>query len=82
MKTFTNWNQIPVIIDLALACVILGRNYECLKKDAQKGKFPAFKNGDRKWSVSKDDLMSWIDRQKTNPSNQSTSEAKPNEKTA
>lgn len=52
-------------MDLQIACIILGRGYESLKKDAREGKFPAFKNGKKLWAVKKDDLLNYIDRQKS-----------------
>lgn len=64
MKNFTNWTQVPIVIDLQIACVILDRSYENLQRHAKKGTFPAFKNGERKWAVNKDDLLAWIDQQK------------------
>lgn len=65
MRTFTNWNQVPVVMPLQTACVILGRNYEVLKRDAKQHKFPAFKNGEKLWAVKKDDLLAYIDEQKS-----------------
>ena len=44
-RNFTNWAQVPVVMDLQITCMILGRGYNALKKDAREGKFPAFKNG-------------------------------------
>jgi hypothetical protein len=55
---------VPVVITLQTACIILGRDYGALKKDARDGKFPAFKNGDKLWAVKKDDLLAYIDHQK------------------
>ena len=63
-RTFTNWAQVPVVMDLEIACMILGRGYDALKKDAREGRFPAFKNGAKKWAVKKDDLLAYIDQQK------------------
>ena len=67
-RTFTNWNQVPVVMDLEIACIILNRGYEALKKDAREGRFPAFKNGVKKWAVRKDDLLEYIERQKVKAS--------------
>lgn len=64
-RTFTNWQQVPVVLDLQDACIILGRGYDALKRDAREGKFPAFKNGLKKWAVKKDDLLAYIDQQKS-----------------
>ncbi|XOQ44684.1 MAG: DNA-binding protein [Clostridium sp.] len=64
-KIYTNWAQVPVVMDLQTACMILGRGYDALKKDAREGKFPAFKNGKKLWAVKKDDLLEYIDKQKS-----------------
>jgi hypothetical protein len=64
-RAFTNWAQVPVVMDLQTACIILGRGYDALKKDAHEGKFPAFKDGAKKWAVKKDDLLNYIDQQKS-----------------
>ncbi|HCA28870.1 MAG TPA: hypothetical protein DEP23_04520 [Ruminococcaceae bacterium] len=64
-RTYTNWRQVPVVMDLQTACIILGRSYDGLKKDAQSGKFPAFKNGTKKWAVNKDDLLTYIKQQQS-----------------
>lgn len=63
-KSFTTWAQVPVVMDLEIACIILGRGYDALKKDARDGRFPAFKNGVKKWAVKKDDLLAYIEQQK------------------
>lgn len=63
-RTYTNWNQVPIVMDLQTACIILNKSYDFLKKKSQQGKFPAFKNGEREWAVTKDDLLSYIERQK------------------
>ena len=64
-RNFTNWAQVPVVMDLQIACMILGRGYDALKRDARDGKFPAFKNGVKKWAVKKDDLLTYIEQQKS-----------------
>lgn len=66
IRTYTNWAQVPVVMDLEAASIILGRGYDALKKDAREGKFPAFKNGVKKWAVTKDDLLNYIKNQKLN----------------
>ena len=53
------------MIDLQTACIILGKSYDRLQKDAKQGKFPAFRNGERKWAVNKDDLLAYIEQQKS-----------------
>lgn len=63
-RIYTDWTQVPIVMDLQIACIILNRGYEALKKDARDGKFPAFKNGDKKWAVKKEDLLGYIEKQK------------------
>ena len=67
IKPFTNWASVPIVIDLQIACIILNRSYDNLQKHALKGDFPAFRNGDRIWSVNKTDLIAWIESQKVSP---------------
>jgi hypothetical protein len=64
-KIYTNWAQVPVVMDLQTACMILGRGYDALKKDAREGKFRLLKNGEKLWAVKKDDLLEYIEKQKT-----------------
>ncbi len=64
-RTYTSWAQVPAVMNLQTACVLLGRSYDNLQKAAKKGTFPAFRNGKRKWAVKKDDLLAYIDRQKS-----------------
>lgn len=63
-RTITEWAQVPIVMDLQFACIILGRGYDALKKDAREGKFPAFKNGEKKWAVRKEDLLNYIEQRK------------------
>lgn len=55
-KPITNWEQVPVIFDLALASIIFGYTVDTLQKKAQKGEFPAHKVFDE-WRVDKDEAM-------------------------
>jgi excisionase family DNA binding protein len=60
----TDWNRIPVVFDLAYAATLLGVSLDWLHKLAQRGQFPAFKIG-KLWRVRKDDLLSYIEKQKS-----------------
>lgn len=62
-KIITSWDQIPLVMDLPLACVILGKSYDRMLKMSQQGKFPAFKCG-TEWRVLKDDLIGYIESNK------------------
>ena len=61
-KIITSWEQIPLVMDLPLACIILGKSYDRMLKMSQQGKFPAFKCG-VEWRVLKDDLIAYIEKQ-------------------
>ena len=58
-QNVTDWNTVPVVIDMIYASRIVGQSAEYLKKRAQRGTFPGYKEGNE-WRVSKDDLMEHI----------------------
>jgi hypothetical protein len=51
-----SWDDVPLIMDLVLAGRVVGQSPEHLKKRAQRGDFPAFKEGGE-WRITKDALM-------------------------
>ena len=60
-QIITDWNQVPVVIDLPFVARILGQSIETLKKHSQRGELPgAFKAG-RDWRVEKDALRKYIE---------------------
>ena len=52
VRAITTWNDVPIVMDLPMASRIVGLSYECLKKRAQRGDFPAYKEG-KQWRVNK-----------------------------
>jgi len=58
-KVFKSWNELPLVLDLATAAIVLGLNYENAAKLAQQGKLPAFKVG-RLWKMSKAALREYV----------------------
>jgi len=57
----TDWEQVPVVIDLPFAARILGQSIETLKKRSQRGELPgAFKAG-RDWRVAKEALRKYVE---------------------
>lgn len=62
-KFVYNWEDVPVIIDLPYAAVLLGSSVDCLKRLSRNGIFPAFKHGGE-WRVTKDDLLAYIENHK------------------
>lgn len=55
-RLITDWDQVPIIMDLPLAARIVGKSPETLKKLAQRGGFPAYKDG-KFWRVTKEALL-------------------------
>ncbi len=61
VKVITSWNEVPIIMDLPMAARIVGQTPETLKSRAQKGNFPAYKEGGE-WRVEKEELIKHIER--------------------
>ena len=57
----TNWDDVPVVMDLPYAARILALTPETLIKRAKKGEFPAYKEG-KVWRVRKDSFIAHIER--------------------
>ena len=66
-QQYTSWDQVPLVMDLQVASIILNNSLEVLKRHARMGTFPAFKDNE-KWKVTKDDLMAYIEQNKVKPS--------------
>lgn len=58
----TNWDDVPVIFDLALAARLMGVTAEYLQKQAKLGLFPAHKIA-RVWRVDKDEFREYLKNQ-------------------
>ncbi len=59
-ETYTDWDTVPLIMDMKLAACLTGYNVDYLRQLAHKGKFPASKTSERKWIVVKERLKQWI----------------------
>jgi hypothetical protein len=59
LKPVTDWGNVPLVLDLPLAARIVGSSPEYLKKRAQRGDFPAYKEG-KQWRVTKSALIAHI----------------------
>ncbi len=59
-ETYTDWDTVPLIMDLKLAACLAGYNAEYLRKLAKKKRFPASQPSERKWVVEKEKLREWI----------------------
>ncbi len=63
-KPFTNWDDVPLYLDLPYLSLLFGLSIESLKKKAQAGTLPAAKMGN-KWLISKEDAISYFESLKT-----------------
>jgi|LSQX01.3.fsa_nt_gb excisionase family DNA binding protein len=59
----TDWNDVPVLLDLPYAARIVGMSAEYIKRLSNAGKFPAVKVGNS-WRVNRDDLMVYVGAKK------------------
>jgi len=55
-KLTTDWDDVPVVMDLPYAARILALTPETLIKRAKAGTFPAYKEG-KVWRVRKESLI-------------------------
>lgn len=60
----TDWNDVPVLLDLPYAARIVGMSAEYVKRLSIAGKFPAVKVGNS-WRVNRDDLMAFVGAKKS-----------------
>lgn len=59
-KVITNWDDVPLYIDLPLLATLWGFSVDCLKKKAQSGILPA-KKMYGEWRISKEDAKKYYD---------------------
>lgn len=58
-KYITDWSDVPVLIDVALASRILGKSYNRVRMLCANGKLPATKVGSE-WRIEKGKLLSFL----------------------
>lgn len=58
-EAYTDWNAVPVIFDIPIACVLMGRNYDTIKRWCEVGKIPAHNTGNG-WLFEKEVFRDWI----------------------
>lgn len=56
---YFDWNNIPVLLSLQEASVLLRVTPECIRKYCISGKLPAIQIG-KSWHVDLDALMHWL----------------------
>ena len=52
----TNWQELPVLLDLPTVARLLGKKVECLRRLAAAGEIPATK-ACGEWRIRKDEIM-------------------------
>ena len=62
-KFTTNWADVPVVVDLPYASVLLQLHPETLRKLSVSGEFPAKKIGNA-WRIEKSRLMEYLENRK------------------
>lgn len=55
-RPITDWDSVPILIDVAMAATIIGKSYEATRRLAAKGRLPATKVGSE-WRIDKGALM-------------------------
>ena len=55
----TDWKAVPVIFDIGMACRILQKNNESVRKMVVSGELPAQKTGGE-WRIRKDHIMAYL----------------------
>ncbi len=58
-KYVTDWNDVPVVIDVAYVANIIGMSYENTRRLIKNGDIPAVKVG-LEWRISKEALMAYL----------------------
>lgn len=58
-RQYTNWEEVPLILTLPEAAVLLQETPENLKAKALRKQFPAYKQG-KLWRVTKNALQEYI----------------------
>lgn len=59
-KFITNWDEVPIVVDLAYISVLLGISNEYARQLVRDGIIKAFKVG-KLWRIKKEDLKSFIE---------------------
>ncbi|MCI9273745.1 MAG: helix-turn-helix domain-containing protein [Clostridiales bacterium] len=58
-RQYSSEDELPIVFSLAEAAAILSTNVDRLRKNAQNGQFPAFRDGNL-WKVRKVDFINWM----------------------
>lgn len=58
-RNVTNWDEVPIVMDIVMAARIVGQTPESIKHKCQQGLFPAYKEG-KEWRIEKDLLKAYM----------------------
>lgn len=58
-KPITNWNDVPVVIDIPMAARLLGFTVDVITRKCKKGEIPAHKVFNQ-WRIDKDELVQFL----------------------
>lgn len=58
-RYITNWDEVPVIIDIPYVASIIGMTYEYTRRMIMKGEIPAHKVGNS-WRINKNELREYL----------------------
>ncbi len=59
-KIYTNWNQLPAVLDVPLVCVVLGKSSASVKRYAADGTLPGAHKIGGEWRFDKETLMNYM----------------------
>lgn len=59
-RYFTSWEDVPIILDIATAALILGMPYDSVRKHIRDGTIPASKIG-KLWRITKEALKAFLE---------------------
>ena len=58
-RPITDWDSVPILIDVAMAATIIGKSYEATRRMAANGSIPAIKIGSE-WRIEKHTFMRFL----------------------
>ena len=58
-KPITNWNDVPVVIDIPMAARLLGFTVDVITRKCKKSEIPAHKVFNQ-WRIDKDELVQFL----------------------
>lgn len=56
---FYDWSEVPVVVDVAMVCILLQLSEARVKQLCAKGELKATKTG-KMWRINKRDLMEYV----------------------